>query len=355
LFVGIYSMAIVFYDLVHSNRDLLLESKLDVDLYFLSLGRSMLTMCSICFLASWDEIVFPLFPHFPFLVLLLIGFVFTCSFGLLNVIIGLICEKTAECTLKYAEEQETLGKVAQVDSLKDLVEVLQSLDSDGLIDASDLKDPIVGEHVRAMKVPRGFNEEEIVQMLDFDGSGAVTHIDFVTAMMRMIWCDEFQRECLYALNFNKVKRIARQSHEDLNSELTELKSLVHALGVAREAASIVPSGDSQVPPVRGRSPGASVLAQLANGREATLGMLSGFSKICPVVTSREESYADSKSDAPYASHAQGGLSTIEESDRTRELLTVESSWSDQFESFEFSTSPSSRSGEIIIRNGSEYV
>eukprot|EP00747_Dinoflagellata_sp_TGD_P114644 gnl/TRDRNA2_/TRDRNA2_171975_c0_seq1.p1 gnl/TRDRNA2_/TRDRNA2_171975_c0~~gnl/TRDRNA2_/TRDRNA2_171975_c0_seq1.p1 ORF type:complete len:602 (-),score=96.97 gnl/TRDRNA2_/TRDRNA2_171975_c0_seq1:532-2145(-) len=65
-------------------------------LYFGSVGRSMLSLFSISLVAEWPEVARPVGEIQPILVFLMIFFVLLTALGILNIIIGIIVEKTSE-------------------------------------------------------------------------------------------------------------------------------------------------------------------------------------------------------------------------------------------------------------------
>mmetsp|Transcript_63895 Transcript_63895/g.101288 ORF Transcript_63895/g.101288 Transcript_63895/m.101288 type:complete len:427 (-) Transcript_63895:95-1375(-) len=138
----IYSLSIVFTQLVGQTSDKFGHDKDKVQLYFGCVGSSMMTLFNVMFANDWDELEEVLTQVYPTgLVLAIFAGYTVITISLVSLIIGLISE-----SLLFAQEDFKQRKLASYDKKKKLLATKFSAtisekvgDSNGFVKGADLK------------------------------------------------------------------------------------------------------------------------------------------------------------------------------------------------------------------------
>jgi len=181
-------------------------------LYFGTVTRAMFSLLSICLLAEWADIGRPVLEFqlivFPFFIF----FVVFTTLGILNVIVGVIVENTMAATTAVRDEDLGRQKSEKLQQVREIRDVLFQIDEDGdrQISVSEFEAGMANnkglrEILAGIDLPKGFKPKEMHTMLDDDGSGVVADTEFLHAMFRLIYCNEFQQLCLMKLSMNQIK------------------------------------------------------------------------------------------------------------------------------------------------------
>jgi len=136
------------------------------------------------------------------------------TLGIMNVIVGMICDGVlAKAREENAEKEKRLHE-EKLTLLERVNDILKSMDhySDGRVDAQELEqamssDPSVAQLIALAQLPEGFGAEELIMMLDNDGDGWLSYAEFLRSFYRLIDGGEFQRLCLMQANINAVKQM----------------------------------------------------------------------------------------------------------------------------------------------------
>mmetsp|Transcript_23628 Transcript_23628/g.43854 ORF Transcript_23628/g.43854 Transcript_23628/m.43854 type:complete len:631 (-) Transcript_23628:30-1922(-) len=214
--------------------------------YFGSVARSMNTLFNMVVLAEWQEVVRPIYEHQPAMVIFFICLVFLGSFGVLNVMIGIVVENTTKAMAAQREDQELELQKTQIKLASNLADMVFSIDvnSDEKISLEELEAENAQElHVVLgdLGLPHGYSLEELFVMLDVDGNGDLSKLEFVQGIMRLIYCNQFQRDCLFRTAIGEVKMAVSKSEEKLRQSFKqELQETCTRL------ISVVKQGDSTV-------------------------------------------------------------------------------------------------------------
>lgn len=250
----IYAMSLVCVEvLLRDNEREKFENQeppFNVDKYFGSLPRAWLTLFNMVILAEWPEVVRPLFSALPLLVPPFIVFVTLCSFAIMNVVIGIICQQTDEATARCQAQAVLDDRATQMRVVQKLVHLIARADTngDGTIDICEFENESVKGLLRQIDLPPGMTPEETHIMLDYGGDGIVTIEECLTCMFRLINATEFQKECLNTISLNHIKRMATdlQSGQNAISEgigevVKEVRGLRSDLGRISGDGSLRPS------------------------------------------------------------------------------------------------------------------
>lgn len=212
---------------------------------FGNVPRAMLTLFSITLVAEWSEVIRPVFEaqqvHIPIFVLLIL----LTSFGIVNVIIGVICEKTNESMRRMEQEGIANHHVEQTNMVQTLSSTMFSMDKDG--DGSLSREEFsaggkghLKEKFDQVQLPLGFTFEDLHTMLDVDGSGDLSHSEFLSGMCRLICGNEFQLACTSQLMMGQIKHNIHLMRTDLDSLRGHVRTLKTSLRTGRDGDS--PSG-----------------------------------------------------------------------------------------------------------------
>jgi len=142
--------------------------------------------------------------------------IFISSFGIVNVIIGVIVESTNASMAQLEENKNKIANLMKMRHIQHLTEVIWNADSDGdgIVTLSELheaaEDPEICEELRDMGLPKGFTFEDFHTMLNLDGRDGLDRTEFVDGMHRLIFSNEFQKACLLQLGIGQVKVVAQQ-------------------------------------------------------------------------------------------------------------------------------------------------
>ena len=109
--------------------------------YFSSVTTSMISLWQIATLDDWaDSIVRPTVQESPALILFFVPFLFLSTFGILNVIVGIVVENTVQSAQRKSESQqreEEMLKQTALDALRRIL-LLSDPNGEGVIRKSDL-------------------------------------------------------------------------------------------------------------------------------------------------------------------------------------------------------------------------
>jgi len=202
--------------------------------YFGTISRAMFSLFNMILLSEWNTHVRPAWEtHWPALIAFILLVVVT-TFGLLNVIIGVIVERTNLAMSQVREDELRLTKLKRQQTVKLLADIAFSLDGDADEKLSKEELELGAEHaqlvelLQAIDLPRGFSFANLHEMLDENGSGMVSKKEFVLGMYRLIYCDSFQRDCMNQLTVGQVKMQLQELKYMLKKELKKTTDLIRA-------------------------------------------------------------------------------------------------------------------------------
>eukprot|EP00747_Dinoflagellata_sp_TGD_P222520 gnl/TRDRNA2_/TRDRNA2_94226_c0_seq1.p1 gnl/TRDRNA2_/TRDRNA2_94226_c0~~gnl/TRDRNA2_/TRDRNA2_94226_c0_seq1.p1 ORF type:complete len:281 (+),score=56.68 gnl/TRDRNA2_/TRDRNA2_94226_c0_seq1:80-844(+) len=199
------------------------------------MGRAMLTLLSMSLGQVWGEVVLPIWDFQPHLVSIFVIFVFITTLGVLNVVIGVICEQTSEAARKDREGDLERIREEQIEQAERFVKIITDLDddSDGHISQTELcsadNEEVMKTMMGGLNLPKGFTPTDFFMMLDENCNGVLTSKEFLRGMFRLIENNDYQRACVTRLQFNQLKKQVRTLTDDsaeMKGELREIKTLL---------------------------------------------------------------------------------------------------------------------------------
>jgi len=161
-----------------------------VDERFGTVFRSMYSLLELMTLEGWDQVARPLVETQPLTIIFIGSFIVIFTFGMLNMIVALVVEKTMEQTRHLSELRELQTNQKMRLELSQVIGLFHSADdnSDGGLSFSELshaleKNVVVRRHLRNMGVPVE-NAKELFNVLDWDSSGVIQVKEFVSGIAK---------------------------------------------------------------------------------------------------------------------------------------------------------------------------
>jgi len=156
----------------------------DCEAMFGTVPKTMYTLVQVVTLESWNMTVGrPLVDRQPLLFLMLLLYIFLTTFGLLNIIVGVIVENTLNIAQGDQELQDRRLQRQILQELEFLKETFETADADGsgTLDREEFVkicqlDPVKAALLR-MEVPAE-QPEELFDILDEDNLGQINFVQF---------------------------------------------------------------------------------------------------------------------------------------------------------------------------------
>lgn len=159
--------------------------------YFGSVQRSSFTLFQICTLSQWNQhVVRPIIEKYPVILLFFVFFIFITTYGLLNVVVANIVNDAINSASTNEAAVEALVKEERDNLCKKIGQFFAATDQDG---DGQLTEAELG---RAMKLPKlrqafqllgipDVTPGDLLKTIDKDGSGSVSHEEFVEGILKM--------------------------------------------------------------------------------------------------------------------------------------------------------------------------
>jgi voltage-gated sodium channel len=197
---------------------------------FLDLVTAMLTLTNVVVFAAWTETI-P--PQQPALLVVFFMFVLLASFGVLNVIIGVIVDATSETKklIQWDKNRLNLARAGKVWEQKIHAAGLsqQALSALGPAEKEEkMKERkgavlgILGEIIAMGMVPfpAGTKADDVARLIDNDGDGDISHEAFVLCLGRIVLGDAVHTTLMTLTN----QGIISNNIHDLSMRMEKLES-----------------------------------------------------------------------------------------------------------------------------------
>lgn len=182
----------------HEPEGTIIDYHPDFDVYehFGTMPRAMFTL----FETSLEPLnIRPVVEEQPYLVPFMLAFIFITTFGVMNVIIGVIVENTTAAAKATDEEVHILDfqkKISYAEKLRDAIKAVDE-DNDGVLTFEEIAEAFSNTEFAMMstdlKFPAGFSDEEFFDFLDVDGGGLVSDSSMLRTLLRSIVHDMPQK------------------------------------------------------------------------------------------------------------------------------------------------------------------
>mmetsp|Transcript_20150 Transcript_20150/g.35803 ORF Transcript_20150/g.35803 Transcript_20150/m.35803 type:complete len:528 (+) Transcript_20150:93-1676(+) len=204
--------------------------------YFGDTFHAFVTLVDIAIGSEWGSIVRPLLEHQPVLLLVFGFFVLISTFGMLNVMIGVIVDSTAESKLSLEMER----RKQQIEEASQMWK--DSIHANGL-SAEDIRKSSGAERSRkqeqrrsatqeilqavldkedGIEFPPGLGPEDLYDLLDFDAGGDLSHAEFKDGLHRLLFGNSFQLCCLTMTMIGKLRRERQKAEDSTESHLAQI-------------------------------------------------------------------------------------------------------------------------------------
>jgi hypothetical protein len=221
-------------------------------LFFGNVPRAVGSLCGVILLAEWN-IVRPVAEIQPLFVPMFFGAIFCVTFGILNVMIGIVVEKTNQAMERHHSENEDRIRMIKKHSALELAELLFDLDKNGdqRLSIQELKEGIVNPKftvlLEQLDLPFAFSAAEFLSMLDSDGSGWLNKHEFIHGIQRLLYCNAFHRDCIHNMQVGLHHNATRILVNKLEGHIYKLEGIIHSdiQAVAEEIRGIRPSMKSR--------------------------------------------------------------------------------------------------------------
>lgn len=163
----------------------------DHELFFGTVSRSMFTLVQVVTLERWsDGIARHVIANQAFMMIFFVCFLIFTTFGLMNMILGVIVENTLAMQRNNEEKVKKMQEKQMNSVLGKLREVLEQADEDGSGSltqeefAEALTNPEIANQLRLIDFPVD-DPDEIFMLLDVEQDGELTTDEFIEGCMRV--------------------------------------------------------------------------------------------------------------------------------------------------------------------------
>jgi len=191
--------------------------------YFGDLQHSMLTLIDIALLAEWPEIIRPIMHHRPMLLPLLLFFMMVSTFGVMNILIGVIVDSTAEARREMESSHKRKSLVHASMLWEDTLhkqglgqhDLLKHQGEEGMEQLLERRKEAIQKVVqvvmdsKCIDFPQGLTPDDVVNLLDFDGNNDLSHEEFLSGLGRLLLGNDFQLTCLMLTMMGKMRKESR--------------------------------------------------------------------------------------------------------------------------------------------------
>jgi len=228
LSILVYTVAIVFVKFIGNSDAYDDDPSFDNNHYFGDLMKASVTSMNIAMLMDFESVFRPVLREQPIFALGLLIYMGVSCFGIMNAIIGVIVTRTSQAAADAEAEDLASFRSRQIMFVESIQDIIYEIDEDGdgtvspeeIAQASDNEDLI--EALSCIDLPTGFSMSELHCMLDKDGDGELTKFEFGQGMRRLIFCNDFQRQCLLMLAVAQQKRKLYEMRNQIEEEFGKI-------------------------------------------------------------------------------------------------------------------------------------
>lgn len=197
---------------------------------FESLSMAMFTLFSMALGHRAQEILKALYDHQAYLLPVMTAYIMIVMFGVLNAMIGIICQRTAEASDAAEAVEMEVFREHQKGVVRRLKEIMYQMDEDGdgTISQEELeaaaRNPEFHGMLRKIDLPASFRLDDVHLMLDKDGDGELQEDEFADGMYDLISSNNFQQQCILMRSMAQAKRQVAGLREEIMKEFQSLRS-----------------------------------------------------------------------------------------------------------------------------------
>lgn len=219
---------------------------------FGNIPTAMLTMFNMMLLDGWSSVIAKVAAANPEFILFFIVYLTVTSFGLINVLIGVIVENTNKAALNMQQQdlkKKVQHKVGLVSQLAELVRHLDA-DSDGTLTPYEfsraLQSDGLFEFLNELDMPKGLTIEDLYNLLDRNATGMLTQKEFIDGMYRIVHDDVSQQMIMLQVSLAHVKVVIKEAHDQMANHMetrfTEMRDEIQKLWVSNQTTTLKEGG-----------------------------------------------------------------------------------------------------------------
>lgn len=207
---------------------------LDTKARFGTTFKAMMTVFNMCIVADWTDIIWPIYNNQPHVFIFILALLTIVTFGILNLVIGVIAERTMAKTQEVMEEEEAAQRRHRMQGIVHMANTIFQDDSDGGLDADEMTqlvcetNPELLELLQSCDLPRGFDIGDLHLIFDEEREGKVSKEEFLDGMFRLIFNNEFQRSVCILNTVAQVKAMVKDGFDEIKQTLHSLSLPTHA-------------------------------------------------------------------------------------------------------------------------------
>ncbi|KAF4654844.1 hypothetical protein FOZ61_007994 [Perkinsus olseni] len=212
--------------------------------YFGTVPRSMLTLWQVITLDNWaDGIVRHVIHQQPLMGFLFILLILSTTYGLLNIVVGVIVENTlgtATRTQEQVEQEKEEEKKSAANSLRRIFE-LSDVDQSGTLSQAEFraawKMREVQEKFETLGIPMK-DAEQLFRLMDPDGTGEIKLTEFLASCMQLVSNSQMGHRDIVQLSMlveNSSKKV-----DSLGRKIDSLEGTVKAFNLGITALPSCP-------------------------------------------------------------------------------------------------------------------
>jgi hypothetical protein len=183
---------------------------------FGTMRNSMMTLFNLAIQAEFSEIVWPLLLHQPVFVPFLLLFTVMVTYGMMNLIIGLVVESVIGNAKAYDQEAAGLKAHMKKKALESITKAMQqivsssgSLSADVISEADGSDMRLMRKLIQAMGLPGYFTPFHLLELLDENGNGTIDEEELIEGTARLVDAldvnDPFQHMCILQRSIHVLK------------------------------------------------------------------------------------------------------------------------------------------------------
>merc|ERR1719161_794048 len=170
------------------------------------------------------------------MILFFMVFIITTTFGLMNVIVGVIVDNTMEAAKAVQTGQNAEATRQRLELLSELAQKARQHDKDGsgTLDLKEVKrfmDDLKhgGEVQNWMAIPKASDPEEFRDLMDASGDGKIKTAKFMKQCFRLADADSDERTSMIMQGTHKTLRHVRQLQQQHEVRSAQLEQQLHRL------------------------------------------------------------------------------------------------------------------------------
>eukprot|EP00927_Polykrikos_kofoidii_P086992 TRINITY_DN9911_c0_g1_i1.p1 TRINITY_DN9911_c0_g1~~TRINITY_DN9911_c0_g1_i1.p1 ORF type:complete len:532 (-),score=99.62 TRINITY_DN9911_c0_g1_i1:182-1777(-) len=227
--VGMYICGI-FTTIAIGHNDELADVRIGDDTAvdrFGTLPRSIYSLFELMTLEGWQEVGRPLVMRMPVLFIFLFLYVVIFTFGLLNMIVAVVVEKTLLQARLIEETDQSIVKKEQLKQLENIITVIAESDEngDGVVSQEEFE-TILKRSAKVWHLLSDFglpvtDAEAVWAVLDCEGTGSLTGEDLLAGCLKAQGCTNATWDVYLA---NAIVRGIQRQVDRLQAEVREVRA-----------------------------------------------------------------------------------------------------------------------------------